>query len=69
MKIKVNLNTHADKIRGTIELVDQCELNDTSLYYLLKNCEGVGDTTIQRLTEFFKENRVKLIEYARTDIY
>ena len=58
MKIKVNLNTHADEIRGTIELVEQGEMGDTSLYYLLKNCEGVGDTTIQRLTEFFKENRV-----------
>ncbi len=44
-------------------------MGDTSLYYLLRNCEGIGDTTIQRLTEFFKENRVKLIEYARTDIY
>jgi len=65
MKIKVNLNTHADKIRGTIELVDQCELNDTSLSYLLKHCEGIGPTATLRLIQFFKDNRIKLIEYAR----
>lgn len=69
MKIKVNLDTYDNQIEGTIELVDQGELNDTSLYYLLRNCEGIGDTTIQRLTQFFKDNRVKLIEYARADIY
>jgi hypothetical protein len=67
MKIKVNLDTYDNQIEGTIELVDQGELNDTSLYYLLRNCEGIGDTTIQRLTQFFKDNRVKLIEYARID--
>ena len=65
MKIKVNLDTCNKKIRGTIELVKQGEMSDTSLYYLLKDCEGIGDTMIQRLTKFFKENRVKLIEYAR----
>ena len=69
MKVKVNLDTCNKKIRGTIELVEQGEMCDTSLYYLLRNCEGVGDTTIQRLTKFFKDNRVKLIEYARSDIY
>ena len=30
MKIKVNLDTYDNQIEGTIELVDQGELNDTS---------------------------------------
>ena len=37
MKVKVNLDTCNKKIRGTIELVEQGEMCDTSLYYLLKN--------------------------------
>ena len=61
MKIKVNLNTDNKRIEGTIELVDQFQLNDTTLYYLLRDCEGIGDTMIQRLTKFFKDNRVKII--------
>jgi hypothetical protein len=65
MKVKVNLDTCNKKIRGTIELVEQGELNDTSLSYLLKHCEGIGSTATLRLIKFFKDNRIKLIEYAR----
>ena len=65
MKVKVHLEHSKYRTEGTIELVDECELNDTSLSYLLKHCEGIGPTATLRLIQFFKDNRIKLIENAR----